>query len=896
MANGPNDPTGKTPNIDPTVYESMRRAFEDAGKSSTELLANLETQLELLEDLQKAESSILVKMERQKAIEELTLEINRKKAQSIQERLKDMEEITAGEMAILKLMQAQEKAAKAIPSLTETLFSGDEGGKKLIGQISGIGKSIEQKLYKKMESSILNIDLTGALNKAMDPTEIAKEMAASGGGPLKASFKILGKQLAIPFAKAFSAAMIFALAKYAIEAIKLASSLDKMESEFMQLTGASEEFARSITVAYRDTRMFGATAEETSKAAQSLYSTFTDFTFQNQETRDQLIQTTAVLKKLGMNTSHVTKGMQIMTKSMGMSPGGAAQAMLNMEKLAENLGVPVAQLGADFAANAGRLAKLGDNGEDAFRRLAIASKVTGLEMQKILNITDKFDTFEGAATQAGKLNAALGGNFVNAMDLMMATDPVDRFEMIRDSIFDAGLSFDSMSYYQRKFYADSMGLSDVNDLALILSGNMDMVDGATQQSSQSIEEAADRAREMATLQEKLNILFSQMIPILTPVIDLLSDMAEWMADNARVIKAMTGAFFMFAGALALVATFFGGGPMTAAGGLAGLTVGFAMLTDTVSVGSDKISVFGLIVDRFMAAVGVLFDPFKEYFADIVEVWGLVVDIGNELGEVEGLVIGLAMALDGMFMGLRLMAFGLRMIFLPLRVGFLLLKSWLTGFKEFIVSLKEGQGYFSALGDAISTMFGSLLTGIGEILLSLASSITRLFDPVYTLVGLFVDLDDTFEYLGVTLFKKSWSSSYIEGLVKMANAFGSIATGVLETLNPITQMIKLVETLGNLFDIVIGGATGLFTILASPVTAENILGIAEAINTVSIPKAAAVSVAAVASTAGRAGGTAVGGSTMTVEQPVEISINGDKLANFIIKVTGENIRSIAAIQK
>ena len=29
---------------------------------------------------------------------------------------------------------------------------------------------------------------------------------------------------------------------------------------------------------------------------------------------------------------------------------------------------------------------------------------------------------------------------------------------------------------------------------------------------------------------------------------------------------------------------------------------------------------------------------------------------------------------------------------------------------------------------------------------------------------------------------------------MANAFGSIATGVLETLNPITQMIKLVETL------------------------------------------------------------------------------------------------------
>ena len=42
--------------------------------------------------------------------------------------------------------------------------------------------------------------------------------------------------------------------------------------------------------------------------------------------------------------------------------------------------------------------------------------------------TNKFDTFEGAADQAGKLNAALGGNFVNAMDLMMATNPAERLE------------------------------------------------------------------------------------------------------------------------------------------------------------------------------------------------------------------------------------------------------------------------------------------------------------------------------------------------------------------------------------------------------------------------------------------------------------------------------------
>jgi hypothetical protein len=108
-------------------------------------------------------------------------------------------------------------------------------------------------------------------------------------------------------------------------------------------------------------------------------------------------------------------------------------------------------MAANFAAAGPQLAKLGREGVKAFKDLAVASKITGLEVSRLLAITEKFDTFEGAAEQAGKLNAALGGNFVNAMELMTATDPAERFEMIRNSVLDAGLAFDDMSYYQRKF-------------------------------------------------------------------------------------------------------------------------------------------------------------------------------------------------------------------------------------------------------------------------------------------------------------------------------------------------------------------------------------------------------------------------------------------------------------
>ena len=76
----------------------------------------------------------------------------------------------------------------------------------------------------------------------------------------------------------------------------------------------------------------------------------------------------------------------------------------------------------------------------------------------------------------------------------MATDPVERFEMIRDSILDAGLSFENMSYYQRLFYTESLGLNDVNELSLLLSGNMNEFSNAINANAESLEEQQKAAK------------------------------------------------------------------------------------------------------------------------------------------------------------------------------------------------------------------------------------------------------------------------------------------------------------------------------------------------------------------------------------------------------------------
>ena len=327
---------------------------------------------------------------------------------------------------------------------------------------------------------------------------------------------------------------------WASQTKKLAMDLHNTEAAFMKTTGASKDFASSISDVYGETRKYGVATKDVSDSMAALHAGFTDFTFASKAQRESLSKTGAVLGKMGVSQQDFASGVQISTKALGMSAEAANQEMLNMEKFAENIGVAPAEMAKQFAGAGNMMAKMGDQGVGAFKDLAIAAKVSGMQMEKILQLTNKFDTFEGAAEMAGKLNAAMGGNFVNAMDMMMATNPAERFEMIRDSLSSAGLEFDNMSYYQTKFYADSLGLSDVSELALIMSGNTETLAGATEKSAQSYADAAKRAQTMQSFQENLNAVFVQLIPVMTSVIDKFSVFINWVATSPKVIGAMRG--------------------------------------------------------------------------------------------------------------------------------------------------------------------------------------------------------------------------------------------------------------------------------------------------------------------------------------------------------------------
>ena len=689
--------------------------------------------------------------------------------------------------------------------------------------------------------------------------------------------------------KRASQAAVLALYEYSKAAINLAIDLGDMETQFMKATGANQQFARSITNSYQETRKFGATAEETSAAGQTLFNSFTDFTLASQNTRENLVETSAVLAKMGVSNEDFAKSIQTSTKAMGMSADQAAQNMLNLEKFAENLGVAPQALAADFAGAGDMLAKMGDQGTKAFKDLAIVAKTTGMQMQSILAITNKFDTFEGAADQAGKLNAALGGNFVNAMDLMMATDPAERFGMIRDSILDAGLSFDEMSYYQKNFYKDSLGLSDVGELAALMSGDMDLVAGATQDSAQSMIDAKKRAHEMATFQERLNTVFAQMIPIITPLIDALSEMTLFLTENMDVIKPMVGVLLILASVIALVSG------VGTAGGVAGLGLGLGILFDSIKVGNDQISALNIIFGEIKSAFDVLFEPISQIFEAFKDLFGMM---GSAEGEAEPLLFIFKL------MG-KMLARSITLAIAPMMVAIHVFNFVLQGIRGIANFIKGEPDPFGPLGDSLKAVGGIIF----KIFDPLIYVIYTLSDALKGTLPAFGMVTDAIDGIANFLFEKQYASNFLEGIVKLANAFSSMAVGMAENLNPFTAMSKLVDSIGNAFTGIIGAVSSFFSVITDPAGAENIAKISEAITAIPIRKniefATSMTALAAANTAAAALGTTqavtqvISGNnnqnnnTAAAPTPYEVTINvmldRDKLATVVQEINGQQAK-------
>jgi hypothetical protein len=202
--------------------------------------------------------------------------------------------------------------------------------------------------------------------------------------------------------------------------------------------------------------------------------------------------------------------------------------------------------------------------------------------------------------------------------MVTTTDPTERIRMMSDAARQAGKSFDSMDYFERKMIASAMGLKDVNELALVMRGRFDLVAGSVEQSAADIEKLAQQTKDYNTIMEEFSQLMRAFaVNVAGPVIRGLKMLADGMTTAAQnPVSFMVAGLGLITAAMATLAIVSGGtlAPFIAIGGvIAGVLVLFKGLYDMIQKSTPALDLFGKIWENISPRIEELTKRFYELF-------------------------------------------------------------------------------------------------------------------------------------------------------------------------------------------------------------------------------------------------------------------------------------------
>jgi hypothetical protein len=334
-----------------------------------------------------------------------------------------------------------------------------------------------------------------------------------------------------------------------------AASLAKVAGANKQLQGVLENTSRGATA-------YGISFVQAGRALEGLYTNLNTFTNLNAGAAQQLTISVAKLDRLGISSAESAKQIGTLTQIMGMSEVQAGKTSEELAGLALAIGKSPQQVAQDFAGASNRLAAYGNNMVNVFKDLEIQSKATGVAVNDLISIAEKFQTFEGAAQAAGKLNAALGGGFINSMELLEASaeNPAKAIDLLRTRLDDAGLAFNQMSFYEQKMIADAAGFKTIEEASRVLSMSNAEAERAARADAERANEQKllnDAVQRSIPIQEKLQLLMANFAITMGPVVDIVSGFITsitWLIDNVPFLNTILGVIIGSFIALKIVGT------------------------------------------------------------------------------------------------------------------------------------------------------------------------------------------------------------------------------------------------------------------------------------------------------------------------------------------------------
>ena len=362
--------------------------------------------------------------------------------------------------------------------------------------------------------------------------------------------------------------------QYGSELEKHIISISKANGGYAGLLGNLREAGRLSQAATLGT---GITGPENMKALEALSEGFIGLTTYSAQSISNMQVATAQLTKVGVSSASAAKGFDTLVTAMGKTPEQAGKIQESFVQMAAKNRLALSSVSQAFAENSSRFVGYGEQMTKVLAGLAEQSLKTGVSISGLVKITQQFDTFEGAANAVGNLNAILGGDYLNSIELLTASDD-ERIKILKDGVAASGMQWSSMNRFQQMAVANAAGISDLNEASKIfgqtsLQNTRQQEDAAKVQKTLA-EQAASVSLGMDKLKSTLNGLFIALDPLIEGfriIVDLLVFLPNQAAKFGGPLGAAITSIIILIGTLYLKKLLLGAGWNFVAGAIARTT-------------------------------------------------------------------------------------------------------------------------------------------------------------------------------------------------------------------------------------------------------------------------------------------------------------------------------------
>jgi hypothetical protein len=297
-------------------------------------------------------------------------------------------------------------------------------------------------------------------------------------------------------------------------------ALDEQINAFEKATGLGEVYNDMIFDLSRNNLDLGVSFQTSSQAIGVFLNEFAGFSKMTEDTKTQVAETAFVMDRLGVSFQDFSKTASFMMDTLNQSFDSVNKFRGEAMALADDLGIPLQQVFKGFNEAAPKLTKWGEQSTEVFKKLVVQAKALKMSTSELLSVVEGFDTFDQAVPKVARLNAVLGGPYLNTIELMKMKEN-ERAEAMVKAFHASGKVWESLSAQEKQAIARAAGINDMTTATKMFTQSIDEYRSSLGKQAVDEEAAKKRAEATMNITEKMNSIFSALAIIITPIVSII---------------------------------------------------------------------------------------------------------------------------------------------------------------------------------------------------------------------------------------------------------------------------------------------------------------------------------------------------------------------------------------